>query len=81
MDKEMKKPQVILGAGGFFILALVLFLLCGCTTCTTSGRMVKGTARCAVEGAKSVAYGMEKDLHDSYDFIQTLDRWMRKNLW
>jgi len=56
------------------ILCLFLFLgsifISGCET-----------AKGAAYGIGATAAGVGKDTHNAYNFIQAMDRWMRKNLW
>jgi len=60
------------------ILCLFLFLgsifIGGCET-------AKGAAYGAAYGISATAAGVGKDTYNAYNFIQAMDRWIRKNLW
>lgn len=53
-----------------YLLLIVLLFCCGC-----------GTAGGAYATVQDMSSGISQDARSAYNFLQTIDRWMRKNLW
>lgn len=66
----MKNKAVFL----LLVLFSVIIFLGGCET-------IAGTTQGVAYGVGSTATGMGKDTYNTYNFIQAMDMWFKKNLW
>ena len=58
----------------FFVLLLVIFILCGCAT-------VKGLGEGIGKTSQGLIQGISQDSKNFWQALLKVDNWMRENLW
>jgi predicted small secreted protein len=61
----------------FFVLLLVIFILCGCATAKGLGEGLKGLGK----GLAKTNQGIVQDSKNFWQALLKADNWIKENLW